>query len=44
VVLAAAVRHGRRRVHDQAQATTATNEKRQPVPVDRRTASENVQW
>jgi len=43
VVLAAAVRHGRRRVHAQAQAATATDEKGQPVPVDRRTTSENVQ-
>jgi len=44
VVLAAAVRCGRGRVHAQAQAAAATDEKGRPVPVDRRTASENVQW
>lgn len=44
VVLAAAVRYGRGRVHAQAQAAAATDEKRRPVPMDRRTASKNVQW
>jgi len=48
VVLAAAVRNGRGRVHAQAQAAatataaSATDEKGRSVPVDRRTASENV--
>lgn len=43
VVPAATVRYGRRRGHAQAQATAATDEKRQSVPVDRRAAGENVQ-
>lgn len=49
MVLAAAVRNGRGRVHAQAQAAataaaaaSATDEKGRSVPVDRRTASENV--
>jgi len=43
VVPVAAVRHCHGRWHFQTQAA-ATDKEGQPVPVDRRAASKNVQW